>query len=286
VVARAPLAYACWVNLSHLSRYRPGLEFALSAAGAAVMSWYVLVWGTAQGTVGFDCYAYWRVSAQHPYDVPMGVVGSFTYTPAAALAFAPVHALPFTLFFLLWTGFLAACLVWLTRRHALMWLAFVPVSLELYHANVHLLLAVVCVLGFRYPALWSIGLLTKVTPGISLLWFAVRGEWRSLAIALGSTAAIAAVSFAVAPGAWSDYVGFVQSSMTTGPIVNNAYQWLVPPLAVRLAVAAALVCWGARTDRRWVVPVAVMLAMPVLWITAPAVLTAVPRLRRPSGQIE
>jgi len=40
-----------------------------------------------------------------------------------------------------------------------------------------------------------------------------------------------------------------------------------------------LIVWGARTDRRWVVPVATVLAMPVLWITSPAVLVAIPRLR-------
>jgi hypothetical protein len=52
---------------------------------------------------------------------------------------------------------------------------------------------------------------------------------------------------------------------------------------LRLAVAAALIIWGARTDRRWVVPVATVLAMPVLWITSPAVLAAIPMLRRPRG---
>jgi hypothetical protein len=43
--------------------------------------------------------------------------------------------------------------------------------------------------------------------------------------------------------------------------------------------AAALVVWGARTDRRWVVPVASTIALPVLWITGPAILVAIPRLR-------
>ena len=31
------------------------------------------------------------------------------------------------------------------------------------------------------------------------------------------------------------------------------------------AVAAAIVVWGARSDRRWAVPVAAMLALPALW---------------------
>ena len=47
---------------------------------------------------------------------------------------------------------------------------------------------VAIVLGFRWPFTWAFVLLTKVTPGVGLLWFAVRREWRSLAIALGDGA--------------------------------------------------------------------------------------------------
>ena len=47
-------------------------------------------------------------------------------------------------------------------------------------------IAAAIVIGFRWPAAWSLVLLTKITPGIGLLWFAVRREWRSLAIALGA----------------------------------------------------------------------------------------------------
>jgi hypothetical protein len=259
--------------------YRAPTVLGLSCFGVVFLGWLLLVVGPAKGTTGFDAFAYWAVSPWHPYATPLGQVGSFTYTPAVALFFAPFHNLMFGAFYLLWAGFLAANLIWLTRRHAFLWLAFIPVSLELYEANVHLLLATVCVLGFSYPGLWSIGILTKVTPGITLLWFVVRREWRSLAIALGTTAVIALVSFVIAPGAWFDWVSFLTASSSTGPVDNASYQWLIPPLAARLAAAAVLIVWGARTDRRWVVPVATVLAMPVLWITSPAVLVAIPRLR-------
>ena len=69
-----------------------------------------------------------------------------------------------------------------------------PVSQEILIGNIHLLLAAAIVLGFRWPGTWAFVLLTKVTPGVGLLWFAVRREWRSLGIALGATAAIVAVS--------------------------------------------------------------------------------------------
>jgi len=43
------------------------------------------------------------------------------------------------------------------------------------------LLAVAIAVGFRYPAAWALVLITKVTPGIGLVWFAVRREWCPLA---------------------------------------------------------------------------------------------------------
>jgi hypothetical protein len=46
-----------------------------------------------------------------------------------------------------------------------------------------------------------------------------------------------------------------------------------------VAAAALIVVWGARGNRLWVLPVAALLAMPVIWITSPAILTAIPRLR-------
>jgi Glycosyltransferase family 87 len=267
---------------ARLRLYRKPLFVGLSGAGYVVLAWLLLVAPTSKNfhsLVGFDSYAYWAVSPFHPYDAALGTFGSFTYSPAAALAFAPAHLIPFNWYFLFWDSFLVVALVWMTRRYALVWLCFLPVSLELFHANVDLVLALVCVLGFRYPALWSITLLTKVTPGVSLLWFVVRREWRSLGIALGATAAIAAISFAIAPNAWFDWAKFLASSNATGPEVNTSFQWLIPPPWLRLVAAAVLVVWGARTDRRWVVPVASMIALPVLWIIGPAILVAIPRLR-------
>ena len=60
---------------------------------------------------------------------------------------------------------------------------------------------------------------------------------------------------------------------------NDRLGSLLPPLWLRTVVAALLVVWGARTDRRWVVPVATAVAMPVVWINSLAVLVAIPRLR-------
>lgn len=268
---------------ARLPVYRKPAILGLSILGLVLFAWLMLVVPAAPGfksLVGFDSFAYWNVDPFHPYTAALGSIGSFTYSPAFALAMSPAHNVPFGVFFVLWDSFLAVNLVWLTGRMALVWLVFLPVPLELFHANVHLLLATVSVLGFEYPALWSIGLLTKVTPGVALLWFVVRREWRSLGWALGATAAISLVSFAIAPGAWFDWLRFLTTSEATGAGSNDWYSFLFPPLWVRIAAAALLVVWGARTDRRWVVPVATVVAMPVLWVTTPAILVAIPRLRR------
>jgi hypothetical protein len=275
---------------ARLPLYRRPAQLGFSILGVGLFAWlmlYVPSMPTYDSIVGFDSFAYWYADPFHPYASALGTAGAFTYSPAFALVMSPLHALPFGVFFVLWDSFLILNLVWLTGRYALVWLVFLPVSLELYHGNVHLLLATVCVLGFEHPALWSIGLLTKVTPGVSLLWFVVRREWRSLGIALGATAAVSAVSFMVAPTAWLDWLKFLATSGATGATENDWYAFLFPPLPLRLAAAAVLVAWGARGGRRWVVPVATMIAMPVLWITAPAVLTALPRLRsRPAAEAQ
>jgi hypothetical protein len=266
---------------ARLPLYRKPAILGLSIFGYVLFAWLMLILPRTpnfDSLPGFDSYAYWNVDPFHPYTAALGTLGSFTYSPAFALAASPAHLLSFDLFFLIWDLFLVVNLVWLTRRTVLVWLVFLPVPLELYHGNVHILLATVCVLGFEYPALWSLALLTKVTPGISLLWFVVRREWRSLAWALGATAAISAVSFVIAPSAWFDWIKFLSTSQETGAGANDWYAFLFPPLWLRVAAAALLVVWGARTDRRWVVPIATAVAMPVFWVTTPAVLVALPRL--------
>jgi hypothetical protein len=268
---------------ARLPLYRKPTILGLSIFGYVLFAWLMLIVpGTPnfKSMVGFDSFAYWNVDAFHPYGAALGTIGSFTYSPVVALIASPAHLLPFGLFFVLWDSFLIVNFVWLTRRMALVWLVFLPVPLELYHGNVHILLAAVCVLGFEYPALWSIGLLTKVTPGVALLWFVVRREWRALAMALGATAAITAVSIVIAPSAWCDWMNFLTASSSAGPQVNGSYEYLIPPLWLRMGVAVVLMVWGARTDRRWVVPVAVAVSMPVIWPITPAILTAIPRLRK------
>jgi len=76
------------------------------------------------------------------------------------------------------------------------------------------------------------------------------------------------------------WVGLLTQSAAVSPSTPS----LPVPLLPRLVAAGLLVAWGARADRRWVLPVAVTLALPVVWVNSLAVLVAlVPAARRRFG---
>lgn len=228
----------------------------LAAVGSSALPFVADSYGPGQ-----DARAYWSVSLADPY-VPGSVGGesAYLYSPAFLQVFAPLQALDWTLFLELWTGLMLIALLALVGP--VLFVPFLGLALiELWGGNIHLLLALAIVAGFRWPACWALVLLSKVTPGVGLLWFAVRREWRSLAIALAATAVVAAGSALVAPSLWLEWFALLRGS--TGSTTVGAS--LPVPLVVRLPVAVALVVWGARTNRRWSVPLAAMLALPVLW---------------------
>jgi glycosyl transferase family 87 len=227
--------------------------------------------GLAPWDQSVDAYAYWSTRDGTLYDASsVGVLGSYLYSPAFALLIAPVSWLPWAIFNAAWTTMNIGIVWTLAGRWSLLALLFLPIPMELVAGNVHLVYAAVAVFGLRYPALWVIPLITKVTPGIGLLWFVVRREWRNLAIALGATAALVAVSYLLAPGAWRDWATLLLGS-DTAPTATPGF-FIPVPLPVRLVAAAAIVVWGARTDRPWVLPIAMTLALPLLWLNGLATL--------------
>ena len=225
-----------------------------------------------------DAHAYWAVPLDDLYGAAKaGGADAYLYAPAFAEALAPFKALPWPVFAGLWLLFMALCLVAIAGLWAILVAFIPPVLIELQAGNIHLPLALAIGLGLRYPATWAFVLLTKPTLGIGLLWFLVRREWRHLAIALGTTAAIAAVSFVIAPAAWAAWVDAL--IVNAGHPISPDYSGVIHvPLLVRLPLAAVIVIWGAMTDRRWTVGVATTLALPILWINGLAVLLAIPLL--------
>jgi Protein of unknown function (DUF2029). len=253
------------------------LRDGLGLAGLLFAGYLFVLIAPQAGTFGFDAYAYWRVDVEHPYRLAAGALGAFTYTPVAARLFAPAGALSWPAFEWIWLALLIGTVIWLGWRRALLVLAFPPVAVELYHGNIHLLMAATIALGFRYPAAWAFVILTKVTPGVGLIWFAVRREWRSLGIALAATGLIAGVSLMVDSRLWGEWL--------SGAILRVANEGvgqpeLPIPIVLRLPAAALLVAWGGLTDRRWTVPAAAALGLPVLWFSGLAILAAIPALDR------
>jgi hypothetical protein len=277
------LANRSFVGGSTRPRFqRPVVSIELVGIAAAVGIWILVMafgepWSRFLIT-GQDARCYWVPGFDAPYALSEWTAPiAYVYSPAFLQLLAPLKVLTWEPFLGIWTVLLLLAVRFLSgpRLFALALVVAVP---ELIGGNIHLLVAVAIVIGFRYPAAWSLILLTKVTPGIGLLWFAVRREWRSLGIALGATAGIVVVSLAIDPRAWLEWLGVIGAS-----VGKTSGTWAALPISLwlRLPIAAAVVVWGARTDRRWAVPVAAMLALPALWYGGLAILLAVIPLRDP-----
>ena len=233
---------------------------ALAAAWLGIV-YFAEPWGRLAGS-GMDARCYWAPDLANPYLHSTWTDQiAYPYSPVFLQILQPIRLLPWQAFMAIWAAILMAAMVYLTGpRLILLGLAFFGL-MEIWGGNIEILVAVAVVLGFRWPATWSFVLLTKVTPGVGLLWFAVRREWRSLAIALAATVVVVVVSAAIQPDVWRRWLDV----LTENAGKNGTWAAVPIPLAVRLPAAVLLLIWGARTNRRWVVPVGVMLALPALW---------------------
>jgi hypothetical protein len=187
-------------------------------------------------------------------------IGAYPYSPAFAQAVWPLNLLPWPMFVAAWTALLIGAVFFLTGPRLFL-VGLLVAAMEIAGGNVSLLLTAAIVLGFRWPATWALVLLTKITPGVALLWFALRREWRQLAIALGATAAIVLVSFALNPSLWADWLGVLAANTSKG----GTWAAIPIPLVLRMPAGIVLLVWGAPRNQRWVVPIAAMLALPALW---------------------
>ena len=246
----------------------------------------LLVWSGLVGVLTYvralvgdpvDAFTYWTFRiGPDLYAVPVNHRGAHEYAPVFAHVLAPFTALPWEAFFVLWTGWHLALLLVIVGPRWFGLVLMLPITQwAITNGNIHLELAAVAAFGLRYPAVWAVALLTKITPGVGLLWFALRREWRNLTVALGVTVALVLASMILAPGAWLDWFGYLWANREPRPLAG----YLDVPLWLRLGLAVALVTWGALRDKPWVIPAVVWVAQPYAWWPALVILLAwLPRL--------
>jgi len=225
----------------------------------------------------FDALAYWT-AWNHDLYGQSGLLAGYLYSPAFAQVIYPITRLPFDWFRIVWAAISFATYAWLLaplgpRLSIPLLIGCAP---AVANGNTEFLLALVAVLGYARPASWAAIALTKVTPAVGLVWFAVRGDWRALAVALGTTAAVAFVSVLIAPHLWLDWISMLLNNATRRP---EGFTMLVQvPLTIRFPLAVAVAAGGGLTGRRWVMPIAMLLATPDLIVTSYGILAGLPRL--------
>ena len=208
---------------------------------AAVGAVFLLVVAVAKWGWAADEYAYWlagrRIIDGLPiYDQAANAVTptAFWYPPIVAQVIAPISAVVgWQVFAAGWIALMLGCLWWLAGRDVLTALAlcaFPPVAVEFWWRNVHLILAVLLVLAIRRWGGWfAVAAGIKVAPVLGVAYLALRGRWREAGIALAFGLGLLAVSFALAPDAWRQFIEVALARGTSdavddlpGPLLDPA----------------------------------------------------------------
>jgi hypothetical protein len=230
-----------------------------------------------------DVRWYWEANPANLYPHPeLLQQNGYNYSPAFELIVGWGRLLPFDVFVAIWRAILLATFVWLAGPFAGIVLFTVPLASEVNAGNIQILLAAAVVLGLRggaWSATWAFVLLTKVTPGVGLLWLGLRRRWRDLAIAVAVTVAIAGATFLLWPDRWFGWFALMTAgSPPPVPPYNLAF-W------PRFAVAVVVVAVGAWRGWRWPVVVGATLALPAFYTISPSMLVGVlPFLRQALGR--
>jgi hypothetical protein len=229
--------------------------------------------------IGYDSHAYWlALQGEQLYGRAPNTADAFLYSPAFAQVVWPLAQLPWPWFAAAFTILPALAFGWMlkplpSRLAVPLWLATLP---EIVTGNVYWLLALAAVFGLRHPATWTVVAFTKITPCLGPVWFLVRREWDRLTVSLVCFLAVLVVSTALDADGWREWLSFLMhhASATSGPLGSM----ILPPPSVRIPIALVIVVYAAWTDRRWLLPVAMVMATPVIGTASFTMLAAIPRL--------
>ena len=220
-----------------LMTFRRVVLIALAALGACLL----LVAAVYQWPKPADEHAYWLaaqrlLSGQPLYDPTATSITpyAFWYPPIVAQVLAPVAFLvPSAVFGWLWIVLMLGCLWWLAGRDILVALAmcaFPPIAVEFVSRNVHLIIAVVLVLGLRRWGGWfSVGAAIKLAPVLGIPYLALRGRVRDAVVATAFGAVLLLVSVLLGPEAWRQFLDTLSCPRTrrrvrvpAGPVRREA----------------------------------------------------------------
>jgi alpha-1,2-mannosyltransferase len=225
----------------------------LAAVGGVLLAVIIATFWMTAG----DSLAYWiaghRLATGQPIYTAAEVAFepfAFHYPPAVAQVLAPLTVvLPALAFSVIYRGLLIVALWDLAGRrmlNMLALLAFVPVAVALRAENVEIFMALAVVLGLRrWPWLFSIWGLIKVSPGLGIVYLALRRRWHDVAVSVVVGAAIVGVSFVLAPDLWGGWLAAI--SGRAGMVGNS----LIPiPYSVRAIAGFVLTVAGGLLGRR------------------------------------
>jgi hypothetical protein len=215
-----------------------------------------------------DGAAYYYVATPYDWsDRPAGVA-EYRYSPAFLALTAPLRLLPWELFAFVWVAGHIGVLLYLRVPWML---AFPGVIDDVVRGNINtfLVLAVVLVIRHGASALWATVLLTKVTPGVGMLWHAARREWGHFWLAATVTIAIVAIGSLLNPQMWADWV----RSLLIGADDYRTVD-VVAPLAMRIVGGAAIAVVAGMSNRPWLLPIGMLVAVPGFWPSSFALLVA------------
>lgn len=218
-----------------------------------------------------DAFMYWSTPVG---SYPTAALEGFLYTPPVMLLMAPIHALPYWLFYGLWLIGLMAVMYWLLGRWLFL-VALIPGSFTwgyLGWGNIGILIAAAIVLGIRRPEWWAVPLLTKPTAAIGLLWHRPR-EWMRPAVVVGGISLVTVLLF---PQMWVDWFRAVLLNVGADP-TREAWSLTALGLGVRLPLAALLILLARWRHAPAVIPLACTLALP--WIGSSSLVVALGAIR-------
>lgn len=258
----------------------PRLVTGLGVIGFAFGLWILVGLGIhgQGGTAGTDALAYWQagraiLDGSALYAGDPGATAAYLYSPLFAQLVAPASLLPSVAFVWLWRLLEVGCLrlvlgSW--ARAGLAILVFPPVLIELAFGNVNLVVAAVCALAMRgRAAATSVPLAVKLT-GLPLVPLAFVADRRGFLAGLVVAALAVGISILVAPGPWADFAAFLGRAPEPTWWTNLSRGTpLLPRLVLALALGVAAIRW------RRLAPIAVVIGLPIVWLTSLSILVAV-----------